>query len=181
MDKQLIAQDIRDLRMSYTVEARSSWDRSIHNTMLDVCEGFTCIGIYAAMNGEVDTYGIMESLLWDPRKGVCVPRVLEDNKMEFVKIESLQDFKEGRYGILEPTGHTVLVPDLMIIPVSAFNSSCYRIGFGGGYYDRYLSDKTMFKVGLAYSFQKVDVSFQTEYDVACDLIVTESEIYYEKE
>ncbi len=177
MDKQAIAQSIRDKRNSYTVMERAYWDKKIHDTVLDYCSSHQTIGIYAAFNGEVDTYGIIETLLWDKSKTIVLPRI-ENGTMNFYKINDMNDLQPGHFGVLEPIGTETKAVDIMIVPLSAFNTECHRIGYGKGYYDRYFEMNKCIKVGIAYDFQKVEIQFQDDNDVALDAIVTERAVYH---
>lgn len=180
MDKQALAQAIRQQRMSYDVETRLPWDRAIHDRILDISESHPCIGLYASFRNEVDTYGIMETLFWDPKKTVCLPKVEQDT-MIFYKISGFSDIQSGYKGILEPKEGLEAVTkeamSMIVIPISVFHENGHRIGYGKGYYDRYLADYAGLKAGLAYSFQKSNEVFYDTYDIACDIIVTEREIY----
>lgn len=180
MDKQALVKDIREKRRAYSVMERLPWDRLIHDTVIDIASSYKVIGIYAALNGEVDTYHIIDSLLWDKTKTIVCPRI-EGSEMNFYKISSLEDLKEGHFGVLEPIGNERLIPDLMITPMSAFNTLGYRIGYGKGYYDKYFAAHDCFRLGIAYDFQKLNVDFQDDLDVACHVIVTEKGIYHETE
>lgn len=181
MDKQALAQPIRDQRAAYSVEKRLPWDQTIHDVVVPLCDDYTTIGLYAAMNGEVDTYSIMESLFHDSTKIVCVPKVISKGLMAFYQIQSFDDLKPGVMGILEPTTQIEVIPDLVLTPLSVFNRGGYRIGYGGGYYDAYFASHPMRRVGLAYSFQYRDIEFQEAHDVPCHMIITEGAIYYEED
>lgn len=179
MDKQALANKIRAQRVNYSVVERLPWDKMIHDIVMDIADTHKSVGIYAAFKGEVDTYGIIESLLWDKDKIIALPRI-ESGKMNFYRIDSLTDLVSGHFGVLEPIGNERVEPGLMLVPLSAFNHSLHRIGYGKGYYDTYFTNHHCLKVGLAYSFQKVEVEFQNDHDVALDAIVTEREIFYDQ-
>ena len=69
-----------------------------------------------------------------------------------------------------------LVPEIIIIPLIGFNEKCFRVGYGGGFYDKYLKNKKILKIGVAFEFQKVN--FENEkYDIPLDYIFTEKRIY----
>ena len=69
-----------------------------------------------------------------------------------------------------------LIPELIIIPLIAFNKKCFRIGYGGGFYDKYLKNKKILKIGVAFEFQKVNFE-NAKYDIPLDYIFTEKRIY----
>ena len=64
----------------------------------------------------------------------------------------------------------------MVVPLVAFNRKKYRVGYGKGFYDKYLKDFQGTTIGLAFSFQEVDEDFEDEYDIPLDYIITEKEI-----
>lgn len=181
MDKQEIVKAIRQQREAYSVEERLPWDQAIHNYAINFLEPFEVIGLYCAFKGEVDTYGLMESLFWDEQKIIAVPKVEANGVMNFYRIRSFKDLKVGKMGILEPTTKEQVIPQVIMTPLSAFNSKGYRIGYGGGYYDRYFSKHECVRVGLAYSFQYLDLDFQESFDIPCEMILTERAVYYEED
>ena len=88
----------------------------------------------------------------------------------------------NEFGILEPLKTQVKIPDLMLIPLLAFDKDKFRLGYGKGYYDRYLSKfiksyKDILKVGVAFSFQKHHKLPINHNDVKLDFILTEKGIY----
>ena len=96
-----------------------------------------------------------------------------------------QEFQINKYGISEPK-NTEIVPidkiKLILIPLIAFNRSLFRIGYGGGYYDRTLSDfqnkKNRPKLwGVGYDFQLTNTNFQSNSDIRLDKVITEKNIY----
>ncbi|RMA93197.1 5-formyltetrahydrofolate cyclo-ligase [Hydrogenothermus marinus] len=100
-----------------------------------------------------------------------------------VKVDSLDNFSKGRFGILEPQGELFNPKDIdiVIVPAVAFDETGHRIGYGKGYYDRFLKKTDALKIGVAYDFQVLD-KFPTEHhDIPVDLIVTPTKIIKIKE
>lgn len=133
---------------------------------------------YLAYNTEIDTKYIIERA-WQDGKIVAVPKVLDDTDMEFYIIRSFDDIKPGYHGIPEPvTRETVSSKEvLMIMPGLAFDDAHNRVGYGGGFYDRYLEKKEsegiqFKKISLAYDFQLFDNLEVEAYDIPVDTIVT---------
>ena len=83
----------------------------------------------------------------------------------------------NKYGIPEPISNKVKYPDILLVPLVAYDKNLNRIGYGGGFYDRYIKkikkNKKIITIGLAYSFQKVKKIPVNEYDIKLDFIVTE--------
>lgn len=111
-----------------------------------------------------------------------LPRVGNGNTIEFYKVtENSVLGEKNQYGIREPKRREKAPyseeKSLILVPGISFNKNGYRIGFGKGYYDRFLAKNKMeLKIGLAYSWQVVDFLFQEECDEKLDYIITEYEI-----
>ena len=83
----------------------------------------------------------------------------------------------NKYGIPEPVSNKIVYPDILLVPLVAFDKKLNRIGYGGGFYDRYLKRlkriKKIITIGLAYSFQEVKKIPINDYDIKLDFIITE--------
>ncbi len=136
-----------------------------------------CIFAYVSYNQEVRTKGMIERALADGKR-VAVPKVNADI-MNFRYISSLNDLKPGYMGILEPPDELECADDeeaqvLMIMPGLAFDGTGNRVGYGKGYYDRYLTqhNKTRYiKAALAYDFQIADSIEADAFDVKTDILI----------
>ncbi len=132
---------------------------------------------YLAYNTEIVTDEIIEQA-WRDGKKVAVPKVLDDGLMEFYYIDSFDGISEGYCGIPEPDGGIVAKDEkvLILMPGLAFDREHNRIGYGGGFYDRYLeryADTNFTKVSLAYDFQIFDKLEVEEHDQKIDAVITE--------
>ena len=82
----------------------------------------------------------------------------------------------NKYGIPEPISEKIVYPNILLVPVVAFDKYFNRIGYGGGFYDRYIKkikkDKKIITIGLAYSFQKVKKVPINSFDMKLDFVVT---------
>ena len=83
----------------------------------------------------------------------------------------------NQYGIPEPISDKIRYPDILLVPLVAFDDNLNRIGYGGGFYDRYIKRvrkiKKIFTIGLAYSFQKIKKIPISSHDIKLDYIITE--------
>ena len=138
------------------------------------------IFIYIGFGSEINTKVIIEDAL-KKGKEVYVPKV-KGKEMLLIKIDSLENLVTSSYGILEPIGDNnnfdVDKLDLLVMPGVAFDNSGNRIGYGGGYYDRFLEkNKTNAeKIALAYEFQILNSINNEKHDVNVDKIITEERI-----
>lgn len=134
------------------------------------------IGAYFATGSEVKT----DLLIGEAKrlgKVVALPRA-EKDMINFYEISSTSELVAGRFGVMEPLPvrpvHTI---DLLVVPGIAFDKKGYRLGYGKGYYDRYLSEKKpQFAIGLAYNFQLLESLPHDAHDVKMDAISTEDGI-----
>lgn len=140
------------------------------------CAGTVCV--YISANNEVSTYSIIKKAL-DQGKTVCAPKVnLDTLTMEMMEFVFYEDLVAGAYGILEPVAGRIIPPeeiDVIFVPGVAFSKDNYRIGYGAGYYDKYLVniDKNVKKIGLGFDFQIVDCFDIDETDVQLDYVITD--------
>ena len=138
------------------------------------------IFVYIGFGSEINTKILIEDALKDGKE-VYVPKVIK-KEMVFIKINSLENLVTSSYGILEPVGDksnfNVDNLGLIVMPGLAFDKQGNRLGYGGGYYDRFLSnikDKRN-KIVLAYNLQIVDNIEAEEHDIKVDYIITNSRI-----
>ena len=187
MDKKLMRRLALEKRDSLTIEQRESDSRKIMQRLTDLpCyQKADALLTYVSFRSEADTLPLIRLALQDG-KAVFAPRV-SGRDMEFFRIFSFDDLKEGYQGILEPDtthSYTDLVSQnaLLCIPGAAFDKKRHRIGYGGGFYDRYLSgmeesrmEKTI-KAAFAFSCQIFEEIPWEFHDICPDFIITEREI-----
>jgi len=111
---------------------------------------------------------------------VSLPIIKKNNQMNFYSWSRNDPLKINKFGIPEPVSSKIFYPDILLVPLVAFDSNLNRLGYGGGYYDRYIEKiekiKKVTKIGLAFSFQKISSIPINQYDKQLDFIVTEKEI-----
>ena len=137
------------------------------------------VGGYYPSNYEIDDLDILDLLEKNFFK-VSLPIIKKDNQMNFYRWSRNDPLKINKFGIPEPLSSKVFYPDILLVPLVAYDSSLNRLGYGGGYYDRYIEKldkiKKVIKIGLAFSFQKISSIPTNKYDKKLDFIVTEKEI-----
>jgi 5-formyltetrahydrofolate cyclo-ligase len=109
-------------------------------------------------------------------KEVAVP--VTDHKITFVRFRSFTDLQPGKYGIPEPSKRETLnaEPDVIIVPGVSFGLCMHRLGYGKGYYDRYLAASPAYRIGICYDFQVVEKLPVHEDDQRMDEIITEKRV-----
>ena len=100
--------------------------------------------------------------------------------MDFLRWSNNDPLKINKYGIPEPISSKILYPDILLVPLVGYDNRLNRLGYGGGFYDRYIEKiekiKKVIKIGLAFSYQKLKSVPVNQYDKKLDYIVTEKEI-----
>ncbi len=133
------------------------------------------IGGYFPYNYEVDVINILNKF---ENKGyvISLPKIKKKSRMDFFHWSTKDPLSINKYGIPEPTSDKILHPGILLVPLVAYDKECNRIGYGGGFYDRYINrikkNKKVITIGLAYSFQKIRKVPTNEYDMKLDFIVT---------
>lgn len=149
--------------------------RIIHEDIYTKCNN---ILLYMPINNEVDTTMLFCKALEDG-KNIYYPKVYGKN-MEFIHVKSFNEFIEGSYGIKEPVSDEAANIDdgLIIMPGVAFDKHLNRIGYGGGYYDRYISaHNKLRKLAICFECQIVNEVPSEAFDIKPEMIVTEDNIY----
>ena len=136
--------------------------------------------VYMSTPIEVSTVEIIENA-WADGKRVAVPRCIPDSRdMEFHYITSFDDVSPGTFSVLEPDPTLPIVTDfsgcLMIVPGMQFDMKGYRIGYGKGYYDRYMVRFTGISAGICYSDELKPFMYHGRYDRQADIVVTDKRI-----
>tara|TARA_B110000259_G_scaffold168929_1_gene198400 strand:+ start:302 stop:847 length:546 start_codon:yes stop_codon:yes gene_type:complete len=137
------------------------------------------IGGYYPVNFEVDDLELLKKLEKN-KFNISLPVIKKNFQMDFHKWSFSDPLKTNKYGIPEPEVQSKLYPDVLLIPLVAFDKKLNRLGYGGGYYDRLITKlskkKRIIKIGLAFSFQEVDKVPVNIYDQKLDFIVTNKHI-----
>lgn len=176
------------MRRSLSPEYKSSLDRKIKNKLLNLfaVREVQTVLCYVSTEIEVDTREFINALL-QMGKRVAVPRCEGDKgEMNFYYINSLDELSPGSFGVDEPDPMNSLmfadaVDSVCIVPAFMFDNKGYRLGYGKGYYDRYLSKYKGSTIGVCYSENLQNELFHGKYDRAVDLVVTDKEIITVKE
>lgn len=180
--KQEIRTKGRVLRAELDREQRAVLDAKIAANVRRLYQYGPCktVMIYVSTPIEVNTIPIIETAFADG-KSVAVPKCIPGTrKMEFYYINSLEDLEPGTFSVLEPKEGLQMVTDfdkcLMIMPGIQFDANGYRIGYGKGYYDRYMAKYPGFSAGLCYDWELRRHLCHGRFDRPVSAIVTDSHI-----
>ena len=135
------------------------------------------VGGYYPFNYELNVLNILEKLE-KKRYVISLPRVSKNNRMNFYQWSIKDPLRINKYGIPETVSKKKINPGLLLVPLVAFDDQLNRLGYGGGYYDRYIAKsqetRAMIKIGIGFSFQKVENLPANKYDKKLDYIITEN-------
>lgn len=199
MDKSAVRKQITDKKNALTTSEVSAWSQALKEKFcaLPVYQKAECIYFYMNYNNEVQTVSMIEQALRDGKRA-AVPIMLFSGKsfnkkgepksdyMEFVYLKSMDECEPNFMGIPEPPASLIendpaRIADekevLILMPGLGFDKSCNRIGYGGGFYDKYLSSHTdthFTKIALCFDFQIVDALPVEPHDEKMDMVISPS-------
>ena len=134
------------------------------------------LGGYYPCNHEVDVIQILNKFQ-KLKFNISLPKIKKNFQMDFIKWPVRDPLIINSYGIPEPTLNNIIYPDILLVPVVAYDKYLNRIGYGGGFYDRYIKKikkiKKVVTIGLAYSSQEVKKIPTNKYDIKLDFVITE--------
>lgn len=159
----------------YTIREKSN---QIINNLLksNLYKNASSIFVYVSKNKEVDTRDFIEKALADGKK-IYVPKI-KSREIIAVKLNDISELEVGRFDI--PTSmseDSITNPDLTICPGLSFDDDKNRLGFGGGYYDRFLAKNQGTKIGLMISEFASSKIPTDSWDIKMDYVITEDEIF----
>jgi 5,10-methenyltetrahydrofolate synthetase len=164
-------------RLALTVSARlAKGERAKANMLASVdLKQYSILGIYWPMRGEIDVRDIAGRHIAAGGM-VGLPVVIEKAApVEFWKWQPGMRMERGVWNIPVPTAREELIPDALVIPLVGFDSGRYRLGYGGGYYDRTIAalSPRPFRVGLGYLEAELATIFPQPHDIPMDVIITD--------
>ena len=138
------------------------------------------IGGYIPINYEFDCLNLLK-IFEKKNYTICIPKIKKNYQMDFYKYSFKKPLKINKLGIPEAIKtKKKFFPDIIFVPLVAYDSKLSRLGYGGGFYDRYFEryakKKKIIKIGLAFSFQKIKKLPVNKFDKKLDRIITEKKI-----
>jgi 5-formyltetrahydrofolate cyclo-ligase len=176
-----LKQELSLMSKSEVLEKSSTIQKNLLNYLSDYKGGNSLL--YKQANNEVSLDKV-ESYLIDLNENIFLPKVMPGNNLVFNKLDNDTALVSNKYNILESTSEELINPldlNFIILPVLGIDHKGFRLGHGGGYYDRGLQTipkniKKPLIIGLGYDFQYVEKSFGESHDIRVDLMITEKNI-----
>ncbi|AMB99010.1 hypothetical protein AWM75_02910 [Aerococcus urinaehominis] len=180
-EKQALRRQMKQARSQLSPDYRQKAEATIYQRIWDLpCyQDSQTIFIYQAMPGEVATRPLIEAA-WRDGKTVALPRVYPQRQMSAHLYQPGDDLIRSAYGAWEPSAESAIVSpttiDLAIVPCLAASHSGQRLGYGGGYYDRFLVNTNAVRLLPIYDQILLDDLVVDDYDQLMDLVVTEARV-----
>jgi 5-formyltetrahydrofolate cyclo-ligase len=181
-EKEAARERARAIRCRLSPGEISSLSAAIKLHLQEIIDGESPVMVYASKPGEVDTHGLIAGLL---ARGTEVVVPIIEQETRTLRLSYLRDpevLRPSTFSVPEPIGCEIPVRpstiDLVVVPMIAFDRRGFRLGYGAGYYDRFLSaHPRMTKIGVAFSCLEVEAVPADENDVPMDIIVTEEGVF----
>ncbi|MCU0631996.1 MAG: 5-formyltetrahydrofolate cyclo-ligase [Methanolinea sp.] len=178
-EKQALRVRAREIRAAIPPGKRAELSRAIMDRLLGLLDGADPVLVYVSKPPEVDTAPLISAML-TRGTGVVVPII--EREQRSLRLSYLRDpslLSVSTFSVPEPIGHEIPAEPreiaVVIVPMIAYDARGHRLGYGAGYYDRFLSRHPHIqKIGVAFSCQEVESIPADENDVSMDFIVTES-------
>ena len=138
---------------------------------LNILKKSQVIALYKRMKDEVSLEALIDDALMH-QKVVLLPKIM-DKQMVFIEINEKTKYQKSNFNVWEPISDKIYDGqiDLMLIPGVCFDKKNNRLGFGKGYYDKYLGQKDTYKIGICFKEQIIDSIPKEEWDIPMDLII----------
>ena len=174
MDKRLLRGKYLKIREIICLANKEKYDKEIFNQIIELPEykESSLVLSYIPIRDEVDTLKLIEYSFKNGKK-VAAPKC-EGDIINFYYIESINDLKKGYYGLMEPTNNNIVTnfeKSICMVPGVTFDKKNYRIGYGKGYYDKFLKEYKGAKIGLTYKeciCDKIDIE---KHDIKVDKVI----------
>ena len=179
MSKSKLRSKILNLRKKKLYKKLSLHPERIYRFLKKNKINFKNVGGYYPCNHEIDDLDLL-NFLRNKKANISLPIIRENNQMDFFEWTNKDPLKINKYGIVEPISSKKIYPDVIFVPLVAYDDDLNRLGYGGGFYDRYLEKvskiKKTFKIGIGFSYQEIKKIPVNKHDKKLDLIITEKKI-----
>jgi 5-formyltetrahydrofolate cyclo-ligase len=165
------------LRQALPADQRRRWSERIEVELRRLIAARAGpLGVYWPFRAEFDPRGVVE---WSVAAGrtVALPVVVDKKgPLEYRAWRPGETLVDGVWNIPVPARRELVVPAIVLAPVVGFDRQCYRLGYGGGYFDRTLAalSPRAFAIGVGFEIQAIETIYPQPFDVAMDLVVTEN-------
>ena len=178
MDKATLRKKMLQMRADQDIEEFEKNAAKITDSILESVfwKNAGNVALFASLSREFPTAGIIEKG-WKQDKKIFLPKIVGKGTMIFIQFNDWQELQPGPFSLREPkSNEEVLLPKntLMLVPGLAFDDNGWRLGYGGGYYDRYLAKKSLLTVAPCQSWQIQKKIYHDKFDIPVKYLFTEN-------
>ena len=175
MNKSEIRKKILRIRKNYKIKNQKIDFQEILNILKERNIKKKIVGGYYPYNYEIDSIHILEK--FEKRKyKISLPKIRKNSQMDFFQWSLNDPLIINKYGIPEPISNKIQYPNILLVPLVAYDKELNRLGYGGGFYDRYIKKirkkKNVITIGFSYSFQKSKKIKINKHDIKLDFVLT---------
>ena len=175
MNKSEIRKKILGIRKNYQIKNQKINFQEILNILKERNIKKKIVGGYYPYNYEIDSIHILEK--FEKKKyRISLPKIRKNSQMDFFQWSLNDPLIINKYGIPEPISKKIQYPNILLVPLVAYDKDLNRLGYGGGFYDRYIKKikkkKDVITIGLSYSFQKIKQIKINKHDIKLDFVLT---------
>ena len=175
MNKSEIRKKILRIRKNYQVKNKKINFKEILNILKERKIKKKIIGGYYPYNYEINSIHILEK--FEKKKyRISLPKIRKNSQMDFFQWSLKDPLTINKYGIPEPISTKIQYPNILLVPLVAYDKNLNRLGYGGGFYDRYIKKirkkKDVITIGFSYSFQKIKQIKINKHDIKLDFVLT---------
>ena len=178
MNKSEIRKKILRIRKNYQVKNQKISFKEILNILKKRKIKKKIVGGYYPYNYEINSIHILEKFEKKKYK-ISLPKIRKNSKMDFFQWSLKDPLTINKYGIPEPISTKIQYPNILLVPLVAYDKNLNRLGYGGGFYDRYIKKirkkKDVITIGFSYSFQKIKQIKINNHDIKLDFVLTNKE------
>ena len=175
MNKSEIRKKILKIRKNNQIKNQKISFKEILNILKKTKIKKKIIGGYYPFNYEIDSLHILKKL--EKKKyRISLPKIRKNSQMDFFQWSLKDPLIINKYGIPEPTSNKIQYPNILLVPLVGYDKDLNRLGYGGGFYDRYIKKikkkKDVITIGFSYSFQKIRQIKINKHDIKLDFVLT---------
>jgi 5-formyltetrahydrofolate cyclo-ligase len=172
------------LRLGVPSNERRPWGRDIEARLrsLLACRPGAIVGVYWPFQGEFDPRPLTGWLIADGST-VALPAVVDKKgPLEYRSWKPGEPLVDGVWDIPVPANRDIVIPTAVLAPLVGFDRECYRLGYGGGYFDRTLAalSPRPLAIGVGFELSQIETIYPQPFDIPMDIVVTEGEIRYRR-
>ncbi len=175
MNKSEIRKKILKIRKNNQIKNQKISFKEILNILKKTKIKKKIIGGYYPFNYEIDSLHILKK--FEKKKyRISLPKIRKNSQMDFFQWSLKDPLIINKYGIPEPTSNKIQYPNILLVPLVGYDKDLNRLGYGGGFYDRYIKKikkkKDVITIGFSYSFQKIRQIKINKHDIKLDFVLT---------